>query len=343
VRPNLTYPITNPKTGEQHLPPRGRCWRISPEKCASALADGRLLFGKNGNGRPQLKVFLNEQEEYGSIASSWFDAEKFETATHGSKELQLIFGGEKVFTSPKPIALVRELLKLTTISDKNLFILDFFAGSGTTLHATMQLNSEDGGHRQCILVTNNENKICEEVTYVRNQRVIQGYTTPKGEVVEGLHANNLRYYKTAFVPRAKTIANMRTLTAAATELLCIKNNVYKEIGAFGGQKLPAKVARYFDDGKTRMLVIYAEAAIVNFVDLLLEMEVDGKILVYVFSNSNYAYDDDFEEVLDKVELCALPDAIYKAYKKVLPSEQLAQETGETAGNEAANATEEDAQ
>lgn len=338
IRPNLTYTITNPKTGDQHLPPRGRHWRISPEKFSSALADGRILFGKNGTGRPQMKVFLYEQEEYGSIASSWFDADKFETATHGSKELQEIFKGDKVFTSPKPTALVRELLKLVSLPDIPVNILDFFAGSGTTLHATMKLNADDGGHRQCILITNNENNICEEVTYERNRRVIQGYTTPKGEKIEGLHSNNLRYYRTDFVPRVRTIANMRALTNAATDLLCIKNNVYQEVGAFVGRKIPAKIARYFDDGKTKMLVIYAEVYVPNFVEMLRNMAVEGRILVYVFSNSNYAYDDDFEEVLDKVELCALPDAIYKAYKKVLRPVKAVQGT-----DEAADVGEEDAQ
>jgi adenine-specific DNA-methyltransferase len=71
-------------------------------------------------------------------------------------------------------------------------------GSGTTLHATMQLNAEDGGNRQCILVTNNENYICEEVTYERNRRVIQGYNNSKGNRVNGLSNNNIRYYKTEF-------------------------------------------------------------------------------------------------------------------------------------------------
>ena len=67
VRPNLTYMVTNPLTGEQHLPPRGRCWRISQEKFSSALADGRIVFGKNGRGRPQLKSFYEEKKEFGSI------------------------------------------------------------------------------------------------------------------------------------------------------------------------------------------------------------------------------------------------------------------------------------
>lgn len=317
IRPNLTYPITNPNTGEQHLPPRGRHWRISLQKFSSALNDNRILFGKNGKGRPQLKVFLNEQEQYGSIAHSWFDADKYGTATHGSKELQNIFGGDKVFTSPKPTSLICELLKLVSLPQTTITILDFFAGSGTTLHATMQLNAEDGGHRQCILVTNNENGICENVTYERNKQVIEGYTTPKGDKVEGLRHNNLRYYKTDFVPREPNNRNKRALVAAATDLLCIKNDVYQEQSVFGGHKLKLAAARYFDDGRTQMLIIYNELAVDAFVRVIAGMEVNGRIKVYVFSNNRYAYADNFESVADKVEVCALPAAIYDAYQKVL--------------------------
>jgi len=321
IRPNLTYPITNPNTGEQHLPPRGRCWRISLDKFSSALSDNRILFGKTGNGRPQLKVFLNEQEQYGSIAHSWFEAEKFGTATHGSKDLQAIFGGDKVFTSPKPVQLFFEILKLVSLPDKPITILDFFAGSGTTLHATMKLNEEDGGHRQCILVTNNENHICENVTYERNRRVIQGYTTPKGEAVAGLSGNNLRYYKTDFIPREQTARNKRALVAAATDLLCIRNDVYTESKEFGTKRLRADVARYFSDGKQQMLIIYNEEAIPAFTEEIFRMQEDTKIKVYVFAAGNYAYDDEFEEVADKVTLCALPAAIYNAYQKVLPKKR----------------------
>ena len=316
-RPNLTYVITNPQTGQQHLPPRGRHWRISLEKFSSALADNRILFGKSGNSRPQLKVFLNEQEKYGSVPNSWMESEKYGTATHGSKVLQNIFGGDKVFTSPKPISLFYEILKLVSLPSQTLTILDFFAGSGTTLHATMQLNSDDGGHRQCILVTNNENNICEEVTYERNKRVIQGYTNAKGEEVAGLTVNNLRYYKTDFISRKRTIKNMRALVTASTDLLCIKNNIYAEQSTFAGRKLKPEVARYFENDKTKMLVIYNELAVDAFAKMLRTIDIDGKIKVYVFSNNRYAYNDNFEEVLDKVELCALPAAIYDAYNAVL--------------------------
>lgn len=107
---------------------------------------------------------------------------------------------EKVFNNPKPSTLVQFLINFIPGS----IFLDFFAGSGTTLHAVMQLNAEDGGHRTCILCTNNENKICEEVTYVRNKRVIEGYKKPNGEFIEGLHDNNLRYYRTEFIKRSRT-------------------------------------------------------------------------------------------------------------------------------------------
>lgn len=181
----------------------------------------------------------------------------------------------------------------------------------------MQLNAKDGGHRQCILVTNNENSICENVTYERNKRVIEGYTTPKGDKVEGLRHNNLRYYKTNFVPREPNNRNKRALVAAATDLLCVKNDVYQEQACFGGRKLKPTAARYFDDGKTQMLIIYNELAVDAFVRVIAGMEAGGRIKVYVFSNNRYAYADNFESVADKVEVCALPAAIYDAYQKVL--------------------------
>jgi len=318
IRPNLTYTITNPKTGSQHLPPGGRCWRISQEKFSSALADNRILFGKSGNSRPQLKVFLCEQEQYGSISHSWFEAEKYGTATHGSKELQSIFGGDKVFTSPKPTSLIRELLKLTSLPDKPITILDFFAGSGTTLHAVMQLNAEDGGHRQCILCTNNENGICENVTYERNKRVIRGYTKPNGEKVEGLHDNNLRYYRTEFISRSRTPRNMQRLVELATDMLCIKEDLYAEQPEMGGMRVVPRVFRYFAEGERKMLIIYREEYIEEIVRLIAKVETTAPIRVYVFSPCEDPSSELFEPVAEKVEPVALPAAIYNTYKRILP-------------------------
>ena len=246
----------------------------------------------------------------------------------GNSELMALFG-EVPFSNPKPLGLLQYLLN--TIVIKDVTILDFFAGSGTTLHATMQLNAEDGGHRQCILVTNNENGICENVTYERNRRVIQGYTTPKGEEVPGLTRNNLRYYKTQFVPRDKSPKNLRNLMALSTDMLCIHNDAYIE-KPFAGKSINNKIACYFEsnDGTKRMLVIYRAEAIQALVELMKqefkngESKENGKLMVYVFSPNGYAYDDEFEDVADYVSLCAMPDAVQNAYRRVLPKKRQAQ-------------------
>ncbi len=320
IRSNLTYIIVNPNTGREYLPPHGRHWRMSEDKYDKAFADNRILFGKNGKSRPQLKVFLNELEEYGAIAHTWFEAEKYGTATHASKHLQEIFNGDKIFESPKPIQLIVEILKLVSLQEKPITILDFFAGSGTTLHATMQLNAEDGGHRKCILVTNNENNICENVTYERNKRVISGYVTPKGKEVEGLKSNNLRYYKTSFVSRERTNENMRKLVSIATDMLCIRNDVYTEKPF--GNAISQELVRYFEDDKTQMLVVYHEEVIPAIVEMIVTVpKRKDKIKVYVFSPNRYAYNDEFYDVEDRVMLCALPETIYEAYKRVLPKKK----------------------
>ncbi|SHI97111.1 adenine-specific DNA-methyltransferase [Geosporobacter subterraneus DSM 17957] len=150
VRPNLTYPITNPNTGEQHLPPSGRHWRISPEKFSSALANGRIIFGKNGTGRPQMKSFYEEKKDFGSIDNSWFSGDKVGTATAATKELQFLFENSP-FDTPKPTTLLKKLITLGFVESGDI-ILDFFSGSATTAHAVMQLNAEDGGKRKFIMV-----------------------------------------------------------------------------------------------------------------------------------------------------------------------------------------------
>ncbi|MCH3993490.1 MAG: site-specific DNA-methyltransferase [Prevotella sp.] len=238
----------------------------------------------------------------------------------GNSDLSDVFGGRRPFSNPKPIGLIEYLIN--TLYSKQITILDFFAGSGTTLHATMQLNARDGGHRQCILVTNNENNICENVTYERNKRVINGYTTPKGKKVEGLHDNNLRYYKTDFVERDRTIKNMRALVTAATDMICIKENLYKEDVRFGScNKLPKKVARHFADDTREMLIIYKEEYIPTIVDFISKMVFNLPLKVYVFSPDRDPFEEEFKDVMDKVELCALPAAIYDAYVQVLPKQK----------------------
>jgi adenine-specific DNA-methyltransferase len=237
----------------------------------------------------------------------------------GSEELKSILGTDGGFDYPKSVELVKFL---TGLYGNNFTSLDFFAGSGTTLQAIMELN-EDGGNRKCILITNNENNICEQVTYERNKRIIQGYVDDKGQQVEGLTNNNLRYYKSEFVSRETSVKNKKELTKLATELLCIKEDVYAEQKIIGEYKLNATYTRCFQEDDLYLLIIYDEDVIEQIVDIIKSAikKAKGKKLhfkVYVFSNGQYPYTEEFEEVLEYITLCALPDAIYKAYQNVLP-------------------------
>lgn len=170
VRPNLTYPVVNPNTGEEHLPPRGRHWRFLPAKFSSALEDNRIVWTNNGLGRPQLKVFYEEKKEFGSVDNSWFSADRIGTSTNGTKELMKLFDGSAFFDTPKPVSLLSKLITLANVEENDI-ILDFFSGSTTTAHAVMQLNAEDGGHRKYIMVQ------LEEKTDEKSEAHKAGYNT----------------------------------------------------------------------------------------------------------------------------------------------------------------------
>ncbi|MBS0214116.1 MAG: site-specific DNA-methyltransferase [Proteobacteria bacterium] len=189
IRPNLTYPITNPNTGTIYMPPAGRCWRFMQDKFNEALADNRIVFGRRGTSKPQYKRFLSEAESKGKNPFTIWD--DVDTATDATKELMAIFDGDKVFSTPKPVSLIERIVKIAC--DKDAIILDFFAGSGTTAHAVAKLNAEDGGQRKFILVSSTEatdeqpdKNLCRDVCAQRVRRVLGGYTNAKGEKVDGL-------------------------------------------------------------------------------------------------------------------------------------------------------------
>lgn len=332
--PSMWFPISGPN-GEDVYPIRndgseGR-WRWGKKKLLQAVAEGNVIFEKREDSSYIVYEKVREQKTNTKQFNTWF-SDGYINAK-GSEALKAIFNTlMSVFTYAKPVELIKELLFMANIPQG--VILDFFAGSGTTLHATMALNAEDGGKRQCILCTNNENNICEDVTYERNKRVINGYTKPNGEVVEGLQDNNLRYYRTAFVNRRRTPQNMRRLMLLASDMLCIKENLYTELDTFGELQTIENGFRYFAQGAKQMLIIYNEEAIYTIIDQLEKMTVNEPIIVYVFSPSNDAWNSEFVTVSDKVLLTALPSAIYNAYKRVLPKPTDASIVEEVVTNEA---------
>ncbi|WP_144673249.1 site-specific DNA-methyltransferase [Campylobacter jejuni] len=136
------YTITSPK-GIEYT----RNWTISKEEFDELIKDNRIFFSKNGEGVPRLKIFQNE-ESY-SIQSSILSGLK--TSVTGKKQIVTLFNKD-VFSFPKPTFLIQRFLEITTCKTEDDIVLDFFAGSGTTAQAVMELNTEDNGNRKFILV-----------------------------------------------------------------------------------------------------------------------------------------------------------------------------------------------
>ena len=179
-RPNQMYKIVAPN-GRVHTPPEGRCWSTIEGEYLKLRDEGRIYFGKDGNGVPRIIRYLSEVE--GFVPWTWWPHEEVGHTDEARKEIQSLFGTQMAFDTPKPTRLLRRVMQIAT--NPGDLILDSFAGSGTTAHAVLKQNAADGGKRKFILVEM-EPGICLDITAERVRRVAGGYVNAKGEKVEGL-------------------------------------------------------------------------------------------------------------------------------------------------------------
>ena len=193
-RPNLHYDFIDHRTGVNYGKPL-MGWRYDRNTMKRLVDEDRIIFPETPKGRPRRKVFLSDVKEVRPGFSSVVGDNIY--TRNGTSDIVSIFG-ERVFDFPKPTELLIELLEQTT--QKDSIILDFFAGSGTTAQATLSLNQKDGGNRTFIICTNDENSICENVTYPRVKTVITGKRSDGSTYSDGIPAN-LKYYRTDFVAR----------------------------------------------------------------------------------------------------------------------------------------------
>ena len=288
------FTIVDPNTGKEYT----NTWAFSKKSLERMIKEERILWKDT---LPKQKEFMQEmRNENMAIRSNWgvFDAQ---STTVFLKELL----PNIKFDNPKPISLMEYLVKVAIRKDAT--ILDFFAGSGTTAHAVLKTNTEDGGTRKFILCTNNENKIATDVCYPRVEKVINGYKNSKGEKVTGL-GGNLKYFKTDFVGSDSTDKNKRDLVNKSTEMICIKEDIF-DLVADGGLDY-----RIYQKGKKFLGVIFELDAIADF-----KKEAEkhkGNFVVYCFSYTEVTPEKEFKGLKNKYVLKPIPAVILRIYLEI---------------------------
>ena len=309
--PETTYDYVDNNGKVWKCPPKG--WRIKQSKLKELENDGRLCLE---NSTLSEKAYWNERESEGKrIDTLWTDLPE---NTVGTSQLSELFENKVVFSNPKPTELIRRCLQINT---SKATILDFFAGSGTTLHATMKLNAEDGGNRQCILVQQQENdsNICETITYERNRRVMQGYTNAKGEEIEGL-GNSLKYYKTDFIGEndAEKAGDEDKITLAqkAGYLISLVENTLEEIETNDFYQI------FSDAEENQFTAIYFNGDTEKFPDFVQSIqEKNKKTTVYIFTwGSPDIFENEFDD-LSNITIKSIPQPILEIYKSLMKNEE----------------------
>ncbi|PIR77740.1 MAG: site-specific DNA-methyltransferase, partial [Candidatus Magasanikbacteria bacterium CG10_big_fil_rev_8_21_14_0_10_38_6] len=289
--------------GTRAKPPLGRgSWRYVESTYRDELEKGNILFKKvktsplllaNGE-RASYNIYTKQYiSDEGTNPPSILPDDIVGQTRSAKSELKKMFGSD-VFDYAKPSTLIKYIIQLVNKSE-GITILDFFAGTGTTGHAVLELNKEDGGSRQFILCTNNENGIAEEVTYPRVKNVIDGYAD-----VEGIPAN-LRYFKTAFVKQTSVSDDTRReLVKKSTEMICVKESTYKKV--YDNKKYKVYKNNEYITG-----ILFDLDSIKEFKE-----KIDGAGMpahLYIFSLSNDTFSDDFSSLEVEHTLCPIPESV----------------------------------
>ena len=214
------------------------------------------------------------------------------------------------FTAPKSIDIIKNTI---LCSSKDALILDFFAGSGTTGHAVLALNQEDGGNRRFILCSNRENtaefpdkNICRDITYERVRRVATGYTNMKWVEVAWL-GGNIRYLQAEFIPKHKWTDNIRNrMVERCSEMLCLRENIWEPMADISTREM-----RFYQRGDRYLAILFWLFCFEEFSDIL--RSLDRPISIYVFSRGQMTRDD-FEGISVAYTVEEIPDPILAIYK-----------------------------
>jgi len=262
------------------------------------------IYEKHFSDLMQIKSMLTNNE-YEAIVDNKKILYKIDLKTTSAKQQLIELLGREYFIFPKNISFIKHLIFLHP--NTSATILDFFAGSGTTGHAVLEMNKEDGGNRKFILCTNNENNICTEVCYPRITKVIKGYKNINGEKVNGL-GGNLKYFTAYdFIEAKETDRNKRKLINESTEMLCIKESAFEIVQEADDFKIFRNHDKYLG-------IIFHEDSISDYKKAI--KKINGHFNTYTFSMTDDPHKEEFADVAEKVTLCAIPDVILKVYREI---------------------------
>lgn len=297
------YELLHPVTGKAvSIPSRG--FITKKETMLRWIKEDKVFFGDDETKVPCLKSYLHERET--SVPYSVI----YQDGRAATKRLMNLFG-KKVFDNPKDEDIIQRLISFA--GHPNSIVLDFFAGSGTTMHAVSSLNAKDGGSRQCILCQASEADICRSVTLERNRRVMQGYTNANGEEVKGL-GGSLKFYRTAFVERHTASdasdADRIDLAARAGCLLALAENTLYETER-------AERFQFFTDHDGRHTAIYFNEDYSDFPAFETHLRsLTGSTAIYVFSWGDGTEFAPMFDDLPNVVVKSIPQPILDIYKSL---------------------------
>lgn len=307
-RPNQMYEIITP-SGKKFAPPEGRCWITLESAYKKLLKEGRMWFGNDGMGIPRKKTYLNERE--GSVPWTWWTNKEVGHNQEARKEMIEILGSSTAFDTPKPTALIKRILQIS--SDENSIVLDSFAGSGTTAHAVLELNKEDGGNRKFILIEQED--YANTITAERVRRVIKGVKTAKNENLKNGLGGTFSYFELGptiemesilqgkNLPEYKEFARYIFYTATGEEF--DEKKINEKTGYIGETKNYELYMFYKPDVewlKRNALTLDGVKAMPKF---------KGKQRL-VFAPAKYV--DDYTCLENRIDFCQLPYEIYKIQK-----------------------------
>ncbi len=295
-RDTMKFPILGVK------PRDGRRWQIGKETADQMVKDGKIELI---DGVPMRAVYPDDEESE-SFIPFWSHLENVGTAETGKQELNEIIGPDHGFDTVKPTPLLKTIFERFK---KDITVLDFFAGTGTTGQVVMEMN-KDGGKRQFILCTNDDGGICTDVCYPRISNVIKGYkTTSKKDVVEGLNTS-LKYFKTKFIKKTASKDDLKIrMTKECTEMLCLREGIFDEIKT-------TEDYRIFQKGN-KVLAAYYSLDRKALSELKKELsKIEGEKILYCFTLDPLGLNKkDFNGWKD-VTVEPIPQKILDVYKQI---------------------------